>query len=185
MGAFRRPVGRGIAAMAAVSAMALLSGVSAVTPTAARASSGTAASGLPGSRLWVSFHAGPGAGAGNDTAASVAVARSGSAVFVTGDSLRAPGTFDYATVGYNAATGARLWASRYQGAGGAGGSAVAVTVDPGGRRVFVTGQSPGPGSGADYVTIAYDAGTGSQLWLSRYNGPANGEIGRAACRERV
>src|SRR5262249_36695971 len=147
MGAFRRPVGRGIAAMAAVSAMALLSGVSAVTPTAARASSGTAASGIPGSRRWVSFYPGP--GAGNDPAASVAVARSGSAVFVTGDSLRAPGTFDYATVGYNAATGARLWASRYQGAGGAGGSAVAVTVDPGGRRGFVPRPGPGPRAGGD------------------------------------
>ncbi len=172
MGAFRRPVGRGIAAMAAVSGMALLSGVSAVTPAAAQLSSGTVASGTPGSRLWVSFYTGP--GAGNDTAASVAVARGGSAVFVTGYSLGASGIFDYATVGYDAATGARLWASRYTGAGRAGGSAVAVAVDPGGRRVFVTGQSPGPGSGADYVTIAYDAATGSQLWLSRYNGPANG-----------
>jgi len=50
MGAFRRPVGRAIAAMAAVSGIALLSGVSAVTPAAARLSSGTAASGsrVPG-----------------------------------------------------------------------------------------------------------------------------------------
>jgi len=172
MGAFRRPLGRGIAAIAAVSGIALLSGVSAVTPAAARLSSGTAASGAPGSRLWVSFYTGP--GTGNDTAMSVAVARAGSAVFVTGSSLGASGTFDYATVGYDAATGARLWARRYAGAGGAGGSAVAVAVDPGGRRVFVTGQSPGSASGADYVTIAYDAATGSQLWLSRYNGPANG-----------
>jgi hypothetical protein len=175
MGAFRRQVGRGIAAMAAVSAMALLSGVSAVTPAAAQLSSGTVASGTPGSRLWVSFYTGP--GAGSDTASSVAVARSGSAVFVTGYSLRASSgnaIFDYATVAYDAATGARLWARRYTGAGDAGGSAVAVAVDPSGRRVFVTGQSPGSGSGDDYVTIAYDAATGSQLWLSRYNGPANG-----------
>src|SRR5215475_4845973 len=171
MPVLRRLGSGGVVAMAAVSGMALLSGVSAVTPAAARASSGTVASGTPGSRLWVSFYTGP--GAGNDSATSVAVARSGSAVFVTGNSLRASGFFDYATVGYDAATGARLWARRYPGAGGAGGSAVAVAVDPGGRRVFVTGQSPGPGSGADYVTIAYDAATGSQLWLSRYNGPAN------------
>lgn len=172
MGAFSRPIGRAIPAMAAVTGMVLMSVVSAATPASARLSSGTAASGTPGSRLWVSFYTGP--GAGNDSAASVAVARTGSAVFVTGYSLGASGVFDYATVGYDAATGARLWASRYTGAGGAGGSAVAVAVDPSGRRVFVTGYSPGSGSGADYVTIAYDASTGSQLWLSRYNGPVNG-----------
>ena len=63
----------------------------------------------------MSFYTGP--GAGNDTARSVAVARTGSAVFVTGSSLGASGIFDYATVGYDAATGARLWASRYTGGG--------------------------------------------------------------------
>jgi outer membrane protein assembly factor BamB len=180
MGAFRRQIGRGIAAMAAVSGIALLSGVSVVTPAAAQPSSAAVASGTPGSRLWVRFYTGP--GTGSDSATSVAVARSGSAVFVTGSSLRSSGPtiFDYATVGYDAATGARLWARRYTGAGGAGGSAVAVAVDPSGRTVFVTGQSPGPGSGADYVTIAYDAATGSQLWLSRYNGPANGSDTPAA-----
>src|SRR5262249_30940077 len=49
---------------------------------------------------------------------------------------------DYATVAYSAAAGKQQWASRYNGPGNG----------LGGRRVFVTGQSPGPGSGADYVT---------------------------------
>jgi hypothetical protein len=49
----------------------------------------------------------------------------------------------------------------------------ALAVSPGGRIVFVTGASCGAGTGLDFVTIAYDAITGTQLWLSRYNGPGN------------
>src|SRR5215472_13555745 len=113
MGAFRRPLGRGIAAIAAVSGIALLSGVSAVTPAAAKLSSGTAASGAPGSRLWASFYTGP--GTGNDTAMSVAVARAGSAVFVTGQSPGSASGADYVTIAYDAATGSQLWLSRYNG----------------------------------------------------------------------
>ena len=104
----------------------------------------------------------------------MAVAPDGSAVFVTGRSPSAAGTADYATVAYSASTGGRLWASRYVGERGAGGDAVAVAADPAGKAVFVTGSSPGRGTGADYVTIAYDAGTGRRLWLRRYNGPAGG-----------
>jgi hypothetical protein len=49
----------------------------------------------------------------------------------------------------------------------------ALAVSPGERIVFVTGASGGAGTGLDFVTIAYDAITGTQLWLSRYNGPGN------------
>jgi len=91
-------------------------------------------------------------------------------VLVTGNSSSTPGILDYATVGYNASTGAKLWARRHDGTGG---NAQAVAVDPAGRRVFVTGYSPGPGSGTDYVTIAYNAATGARLWLSRYDGPVS------------
>src|SRR5262249_36940375 len=104
----------------------------------------------------------------------------GSAVFVTGESPSAPGVVDYATVGYNAATGKRVWARRYDGTTSAGGgTAEAVAVGPGGRGV-VTGFSPGSGTGFDYVTIAYSAATGAQLWLKRYNGPVSvNDVARA------
>ncbi len=45
--------------------------------------------------------------------------------------------------------------------------------------MYVTGYSGEPGRN-DYVTIAYDAATGTRRWMSRYNGPAGGnDQGRA------
>jgi hypothetical protein len=38
----------------------------------------------------------------------------------------------------------------------------------------VTGGSLGSGSGSDYATLKYSS-TGSQTWVARYNGPANGD----------
>ena len=56
----------------------------------------------------------------------------------------------------------------------------AVAVSPDGAKVFVTGVSYGSTSGGDYATVAYDASTGAQLWVKRYNGPANG-VRRGPC----
>src|SRR5258708_16761108 len=89
-------------------------------------------------------------------------------VLVTGTSASSTGTQDYATVAYDAATGAHLWLRRYSGTGGAN-FAVAVGVSPDGKTVFVTGTSQG--NYYDYATVAYDAATGVELWEARYNGP--------------
>ena len=43
-----------------------------------------------------------------------------------------------------------------------------VAVSPDGSTVFVTGFSGGPT--ADYVTVAYRAGTGAVIWTKRYKG---------------
>lgn len=98
----------------------------------------------------------------------------GTAVFVTGASAGAPasGHEDYATVGYNAVTGATLWERRYDGpAGDNAAKAVAVSLD--GSTVYVTGESKGPGTDMDYATVAYNAATGAPRWASRYNAPGN------------
>src|SRR5215831_6583220 len=51
--------------------------------------------------------------------------------------------------------------------------AASMAVSPGGTRVFVTGYSFLPTTHNDYATVGYSAATGKQLWVRRYNGPAN------------
>jgi WD40 repeat protein len=128
---------------------------------------------VSGARLWVSRYSGH--GNGEDGASSVAVGPGGRTVFVTGTSMGASSAEDYATVAYDAATGARRWVARYNGPGNQLDRAVSLAVGRGGGQVFVTGTSAGSGSGQDYATIAYDAATGARRWVSRYNGPGNGQ----------
>jgi WD40 repeat protein len=132
-----------------------------------------------GRRVWVSRYTGAGQGA--DTADAVAVSPDGDTVFVTGSSQgRGTGQSDYATVAYSAATGRQLWVSRYNGPGNEFDGASSVAVSPSGDRVFVTGTSDGRATGGDYATVAYSAATGRQLWVSRYNGPANKSDGASS-----
>ena len=110
-----------------------------------------------GAQQWVSRYNGP--GNGTDVARSVAVSPGGSKVFVTGESAGANSGGDYATVAYSAATGAQLWASRYNGPGNGPDAAAAVAASPCGGMVFVTGEStgaiPSAFSKLDYATVAY------------------------------
>jgi hypothetical protein len=41
-------------------------------------------------------------------------------------------------------------------------------------NVYITGWSQGYGTEADFATIKYDS-DGNQIWVTRYNGPVNGE----------
>jgi WD40 repeat protein len=120
-----------------------------------------------GARLWVRRYAGP----GDDSANALGVSPDGSKVFVTGQSERSTSGADYATVAYDASTGAKLWVRRYTRSGFD--VANALGVSPDGSEVFVTGQSDGSTSGADYATVAYDASTGAKLWVRRYTRPAD------------
>jgi PQQ-like domain len=128
-----------------------------------------------GAQLWAARYNGPANGGAN--ASAVAVSPDGATVFVTGFSKRTlttrRGNTDYATVAYDAATGARLWVARYNGPGKREDTAASLAVSPAGRTVFVTGTSTGFSSGGDSATVAYNAATGKQLWVRRYNGPAN------------
>jgi hypothetical protein len=126
-----------------------------------------------GATLWARHYSG--SGAGDSQAYSVAVSPSGGMVYVTGTSIGTTTTnYDYATVAYNAATGAQVWARRYNGPANGVDGAAAVAVSPSGDTVFVTGFSTGVSSNDDYATVAYNAATGAQLWVRRYNGPGNG-----------
>ena len=162
-------VTRGLCALAAGTALAAFTSVTAgaagAAPGAARspAAAGTGRpAGAPGSQLWVRLYNGP--GNSFDAASSVAVSPGGSRVFVTGESQGTTSGPDYATVAYSAATGARLWVTRYNGPANGDDAARSVAVSPGGSTVYVTGGSY-PGS----ATLAYSAVTGVQLWLARHN----------------
>jgi lipocalin len=125
--------------------------------------------------LWVSRYDGPG---GDDKATAIAASPDGSKVFVTGsiDDGTSRGGLnpeDYATVAYDSATGAALWARRYNGPDDASDLANAVGASPDGSKVFVTGLSDGGASNYDYATAAYDAGTGAVIWVRRNSGPGD------------
>jgi hypothetical protein len=109
----------------------------------------------------------------NDQARSVAVSPGGRTVYVTGRSYGRTSFYDYATVAYNAATGARRWVSRYNGRANMNEFANAVTAGPGGRTVYVTGGSRASAARTFFATVAYNADTGARRWVSRYNGPGH------------
>ena len=113
-------------------------------------------------------------------AAAAGVALTG--VGVTGASAsaaapRAPRVARTSSAGVSpvaASPGAQLWVKRYNGSNSTD-DAVSVAVSLDGKAVFVTGSSTGTTSFEDYATVGYNAATGAQLWVSRYNGPDNGE----------
>jgi uncharacterized delta-60 repeat protein len=123
-----------------------------------------------GAQQWASQYNGP---ANNfDEARSITVDPLGN-VYVAGYTQTAVLTnYDYATVKYNAA-GVQQWAQTYNGTGDDYDRANTVKLDAA-KNVYVTGRSVGASTAAeDIVTIKYDS-TGTQKWLSRYNGPTNG-----------
>jgi outer membrane protein assembly factor BamB len=115
-----------------------------------------------GQRQWRSRYRGP-AGGDDDAAA---IATDGARVFVTGSSA-GNNLDDFATVAYDAGSGATSWVRRYDGPkrGADGADALAL----GGGGVIVTGPSIGVAGNFDYATIDYDAATGSRRWASRYD----------------
>ena len=99
----------------------------------------------------------------------------GGRVFVAG-MTDGPTDSDYATQALDAATGAELWADRYEleQHDFEAPLAIAATAD----RVYVTGISSssttsllfgGAGVIADQATVAYEAATGARAWVARYN----------------
>jgi WD40 repeat protein len=124
-----------------------------------------------GGQIWTNTYDGPNSGL--DAACAIRVSPDGTRVFVTGFSTGAGTSYDYATVAYDAATGAQLWVARYDGPGHAEDEATSMAVRADGSTVFVTGASTGSGTGLDYATVAYDASTGSQVWASRFDGPGH------------
>ena len=105
-----------------------------------------------------------------DIAQAIAVSHDGQKVFVTGLS-EGLGPSYYTTQSYVASTGRTLWTQSYNGSECTD-AAVAVAVSADNQTVFVTGSSGCLGL-EDYATVAYNATTGMELWVSRYDGPTH------------
>ncbi len=127
-----------------------------------------------GDSVWVRRYNGP--GNGDDHVYAMALDNAGN-VYVTGASYGSGTNHDYATIKYNSA-GDTVWVRRYHGPTNGESFAYAIAVDTAGNT-YVTGMDVGTGSGADYVTIKYNA-NGDTVWLRRYNGPANNTDGASA-----
>jgi hypothetical protein len=110
-----------------------------------------------GGELWVRRYD---SGSGEDVPAAIACDASG--VYVTGRS-----SSSFTTIKYDLG-GAQQWVRNYN--GGFGSDAAAAMVLDAAGNVYVTGQSAGSGTNADYATIKYDA-AGRELWVRRYDGP--------------
>jgi hypothetical protein len=101
----------------------------------------------------------------------VTLSPDGSTVFVTGTT--AFGTSgQFATLAYDASTGAEKWVANYPGSSNPGyGRGNALAVSPDGSTVFVTGSSSCSECDPTFhgwATVAYDASTGTRLWVARY-----------------
>jgi PQQ-like domain len=105
-----------------------------------------------------------------DIANAIGVSPDGTSVFVTGLSTGSGALNDYATVAYDATTGAQRWVARYDGPGHSDDVASSLGISPDGSTVFVTGYSMGADSTYGYATIAYDASSGTQHWVARHEG---------------
>src|SRR5207244_480426 len=134
---------------------------------------------MSGRTLWVARYNGPGSNI--DIATSVAISPDGSKVFVTGYAAVPGFSDDYATLAYDAATGAKLWLKHYDGGGRSVDHASSIAVTRDGSKVFVTGASVAPGSShSEYGTVAYDSSTGAKLWAMHYAG-SGGVVDYASC----
>jgi outer membrane protein assembly factor BamB len=118
-----------------------------------------------GAQQWQATYHGPDAHAAST---GIALSPDGSAVYVTGSAAQASGLNEYATIGYDAATGHQLWQATFSTANVADNAAgLAVSAD--GSTVYVTGTSIANfDTPADYATVAYRATSGAQLWSARY-----------------
>jgi outer membrane protein assembly factor BamB len=124
-----------------------------------------------GTTLWTNRYNGP--GDDNDGPRALAVSPDGSAVYVMGPSRGSTGRVTDATVAYDASTGAEVWVRRVHAAKSGIIARSPLAVSPDGSTVFATGTDGRLGRLEEMRTVAYDARSGTRLWVRRYNGRAD------------
>jgi DNA-binding beta-propeller fold protein YncE len=112
---------------------------------------------------------------------SVGVSPSGDRVYVTGFVQTPTSLGTYLTIAYEAADPDRLgeavWTASHGDGSTTGNFGRFLRVSPDGSRVYVTGeynQVNGGNGHSEFGTVAYDAGTGAQVWAASYSGPTPG-----------
>ncbi|MEV4112405.1 S8 family serine peptidase [Nonomuraea sp. NPDC049695] len=124
-----------------------------------------------GEQLWTGRY--NGTGNGTDIPSGMAV--DAKAVYVTGSADNGSTQTDVTTIAYDLATGKELWTDRYDGPAHGSDTPHAITLAPGGGKLYVTGNTEGEGTRSDFTTIAYDPATGQRSWVQRRDGQAKGE----------
>ncbi|WP_307040735.1 S8 family serine peptidase [Agromyces ramosus] len=120
-----------------------------------------------GEELWSATYDGP--LQGGDELNGFGLSPDGSTVFVAGSSGGDGTQSDFVTIAYDSVTGKQLWLQRFD-EKGEGDFLGGLTVSPDGDLVFITGMATRELS-TDFATIAYDAATGEQEWISYFDGP--------------
>ena len=121
---------------------------------------------------------------GLEQARAQVIGPQGDRVYVTGyswdNTTQSP---QWTTVAIDCNTGVQKWVARY-GQAGITSYAYDIAVNPEGSRIYVVGQQYQLQQGQQFsegVTIAYDSGTGRQLWKATYRLPfANASLEHVA-----
>jgi sugar lactone lactonase YvrE len=120
-----------------------------------------------GFKMWQATYHGPATSQATGSTA-IALSPDGSAVYVTGSAGQANGLNEYATIGYDGATGRQLWLASYS-TPNVNDNAAGLAVSADGSTVYVTGTSiANYNTPANYATVAYRATSGAQLWSAQY-----------------
>lgn len=114
-----------------------------------------------GATIWASEYNGP--ASGSDDPRSM-ILDSGANPILVGVSGG-----DYMTLRFDGASGDLVWSATYDGPPGWYDLANAAAVGPAGE-IIVTGFSDGSGSSWDVATVAYDADSGDEQWVLRFDG---------------
>jgi hypothetical protein len=114
-----------------------------------------------GNQLWVQNYSGLGNAIAVDNLENI---------YVIGTTGTGAGS-DYLTLKYHT-SGSLFWIKTYNGPADSSDQAYSIAIDQQ-NNIYVSGNSRGSGTGDDIVAVKYNTNSLEQ-WLTRYNGPTNG-----------
>jgi hypothetical protein len=126
--------------------------------------------GATGATLWSTRY--EGTPHGDNAMNDVSVSPDGATVVAVGAVETSTASTDSIAIGYDAATGSVRWVNRIDGDAHDEDRGIGVATSPDSSVAYVTTASKGSHL-FDYVTFAYDAMTGAELWRNTYDGPAH------------